>query len=164
MANTTAAPHHGHSHDHRRNVNLDDGLEVRHLHRGNDEVPVTEDHRRARAAEHRRRAQEARDGERLHGHAPLRRHGKRLQDDRGGPAADAQRHEKRTNGGQRPAYGRPIHDHAEFRKGERDERSRAERIRCRRPKRQRDGNQDRRQTRVESEKLDPGRRGTRARA
>ena len=62
---------HGRDHDddphhHRRDVELDDRLQVRHLHRRNDQVPVAENHRRAGAAEQRRRAEEAGDRQRLH--------------------------------------------------------------------------------------------------
>ncbi len=55
--------HHGEPHDQRGDVDLDDRLQMRDLHRRKDEVPVPEDHRRRCAAEQRRRAQKAGEGQ-----------------------------------------------------------------------------------------------------
>ena len=67
--------------DHRRNVHFDDRLEVPHLERRDYEIPVAENHRRARAAEHRRGCQKARDGQRLHDGRAAGGHRDRLQHD-----------------------------------------------------------------------------------
>ena len=69
-------------HDHRRDVHLDDRLQMRHLHRRDHQVPVAENHRRAGAAEQRRRAEEARDGQRLRRQRPPPADAERLRDER----------------------------------------------------------------------------------
>ena len=86
---------------------FDDRLQVRHLQRRDDEIPVAEDHRRACAAEQERRAEEARDRHHLRRSA-RRRDG--LREQRDGARENADGDDDRTDRGEHAADRRPVQD------------------------------------------------------
>ena len=95
-------------------MDLHDVLQVRHLQRRDDQVPVPENHRRAGAAEQGRGAQKAGDGQSLRRERTSRRRGHRLRDQRDQPGRASGAENGRTDSGERAADGRPIEHERRF--------------------------------------------------
>ena len=116
---------------------------------------MAEDHRGAGAAEERRRAEEARNSQRLHAERIAGRHGERLRHERDDAGHHPGRDERRTDRCERAVDRGPVDDQRRFRKDERDERNarRGLTIDRRRAEREADENENRREPGVEAEKL-----------
>ena len=118
------------------------------------QVPVAQDHRRARPAQERRRGQEARDGQHLRGQGPAGRDVGRLGEQRHETSRRRGGQNRRPDGGERTANGRPIEHDGRFGHRQRHQSHLCGRRRVGRwPERERDGNQNGREAGVEAEEL-----------
>ncbi len=130
---------------------------MRHLHGRDDEIPVTEDHRRAGPAEQRRGTEEAGHRQDAHHERPARRHVQCLQHQCRRAGCARTHDNRRPHRRQRPADGRPVDDDCDLDHRQSRERRAAERRHLLDPPEcKRHGDQNRGQPGVEPEKLHAG--------
>ncbi|HKT80171.1 MAG TPA: hypothetical protein VJP86_08110 [Vicinamibacterales bacterium] len=138
-------------------MHFDDGLEQADVHRGKNEVPMSENHRGAGAAEDSRRRQKARHGQRLIHRRPAGGRRQRLQHERDRAGADRGCANGRPHRRKRSADRCPVEDDGGFADGERHEvRIGVGGCGVHRPRRHRHGDERGREAGVEPEELHAG--------